>query len=76
MSDGIYNALGIDSPLTVKMTTFQTMQQTETMQVFLDQLFTSTLIVMVALGALLIYTLMLSDIEEKTYEYGISDYWY
>lgn len=34
-------------------------------------MFLSTLIVLIGLGALLIYTLLLSDVEEKTYEYGM-----
>ncbi|KAH7820045.1 putative permease family protein [Monocercomonoides exilis] len=70
-ADGIYDALGVGSPLTVMMSTYTAMQATNTMRTFLDQMFLSTIIILVGLGALLIYTLMLSDVEEKTYEFGM-----
>jgi hypothetical protein len=71
ISDRLYNSLGVDSNLDVRMMTFSAMTALNLMRIFLDQMFTSTLIVLVMLGALLIYTLMLSDVEEKTYEYGM-----
>lgn len=41
------------------------------LRLFLDQIFLFVAIVLIALGALLIYSLLLSNVEEKTYEYGM-----
>eukprot|EP00770_Monocercomonoides_exilis_P012226 MONOS_12168.1-p1 / transcript=MONOS_12168.1 / gene=MONOS_12168 / organism=Monocercomonoides_exilis_PA203 / gene_product=FtsX domain-containing protein / transcript_product=FtsX domain-containing protein / location=Mono_scaffold00655:21283-24749(-) / protein_length=1035 / sequence_SO=supercontig / SO=protein_coding / is_pseudo=false len=70
-ADKIYQALGVGSPLSVVMGTYTAMQTLSMMRTFLDQMFLSTIIILVGLGALLIYTLMLSDVEEKTYEFGM-----
>ncbi|KAK2953542.1 putative permease family protein [Blattamonas nauphoetae] len=67
----IYKELGYDSELSILMTTFQTMQVTDLLRSFLDQIFLSTVLVMMLLGVILIYTILLSDVEDKTYEYGM-----
>lgn len=40
-------------------------------RLFLDQIFTFVVVVLILLGGLLIYSLLLSNVEEKTYEYGM-----
>jgi len=47
------------------------MQMINFIKLFLNQIFDSTTIVLVLLGALLIFSLMLGNVEEKTYEYGM-----
>ncbi|KAA6382354.1 MAG: putative permease family protein [Streblomastix strix] len=70
-SDKLMNKLGVTTSLHVLMTSFSAQQSLLMIRTFLDQLFISTLLVLIGLGALLIYTLLLSDVEEKTYEYGM-----
>lgn len=40
-------------------------------RLFLDQIFTFVVVVLIFLGGMLIYSLLLSNVEEKTYEYGM-----
>ncbi|KAA6395290.1 MAG: putative permease family protein [Streblomastix strix] len=70
-ADKLMGVLGLTSPLSLVMTSFTAQQQMTMIRIFMDQMFLSTIIVLVGLGALLIYTLLLSDVEEKTYEYGM-----
>jgi len=46
-------------------------QATATIKMFLDQIFFAVNGVLVILSVLLIYSLLLSDVEEKTFEYGM-----
>jgi ABC-type lipoprotein release transport system permease subunit len=41
------------------------------MKLFLDNLVASAVLLLVMLAVLLIYSLMISDVEEKTYEFGM-----
>jgi ABC-type antimicrobial peptide transport system permease subunit len=38
---------------------------------FLDNVFRSVMALMVGLGVLLIYSLLLNDVQQRTYEYGM-----
>lgn len=46
-------------------------QATSIVRLFLDQLFLMVVVVLGFLGCLLIYQLVINDVEEKTYEYGM-----
>lgn len=41
------------------------------MKLFLDNMIASAVLLLVMLAILLIYSLMISDVEEKTYEFGM-----
>lgn len=41
------------------------------MRYFLDNVFRSVMALMVGLGILLIYSLLLNDVQQRTYEYGM-----
>lgn len=47
------------------------LQLTIWLRYFLDNVFGAVIALIVAIGALLIYSLMLNDVEAKTYEYGM-----
>lgn len=47
------------------------MDATAIVRTFLDQIFLLVLVLMVILGSMLIYSLLLANTEEKTYEYGM-----
>lgn len=42
-----------------------------TIKIFLDNMISASLFLLVMLAVFLIYSLMISDIEEKTYEFGM-----
>ncbi|KAJ3449553.1 abc transporter permease protein yxdm [Anaeramoeba flamelloides] len=70
-SNDIMDQIGIDYPGTLTLPVYQTLLGLQFMRYFLDQIFGVTLLILSYLGCSLIYSLLLTDIEEKTYEYGM-----
>lgn len=63
--------LGVDYPAQFELPLLTALQGMYFVRLFLDQIFLSVLVILVLLGVLLIYSLLLSDVEEKTYELGM-----
>jgi len=70
-SDQVSLALGVSYPATFKMPLVKMLDGLSYFRMFLDQIFIGTLVIMLGLSIMLIYSLLLSDVEEKTYEYGM-----
>jgi ABC-type antimicrobial peptide transport system permease subunit len=69
VSDGLGDDLAASVSLTAPMAS--AVGALYFIRLFLDQIFTFVTVVLSALGALLIYSLMLSNVDERTYEYGM-----
>eukprot|EP00004_Rigifila_ramosa_P022811 TRINITY_DN6304_c0_g1_i1.p1 TRINITY_DN6304_c0_g1~~TRINITY_DN6304_c0_g1_i1.p1 ORF type:complete len:1190 (-),score=307.13 TRINITY_DN6304_c0_g1_i1:20-3532(-) len=67
----VSEALGIDYPAVFQLPLASSLELSYFLRLFLDQLFGAALVLLLILGILLIFSLMLSDVEEKTYEYGM-----
>lgn len=63
--------LGVAAPISIQLPIYTTLQTVKYIKYFLDQVFAATVVVLIGLGVMLIYSLLLSDVEEKTYEYGM-----
>lgn len=64
-------ALSIDFPATWTTPIAAYLEILQYIRYFLDNIFYSIVVLIVFLGSLLIYSLMLNDVSEKTYEYGM-----
>eukprot|EP00742_Colponemidia_sp_Colp-10_P003305 GILJ01003519.1.p1 GENE.GILJ01003519.1~~GILJ01003519.1.p1 ORF type:complete len:1186 (-),score=204.90 GILJ01003519.1:249-3806(-) len=71
MSDSISKSIGIQYPVSVTAPIASQLATTETIRLFLDNVFRAVVIVLCLLSVLLVYSLMLTDVEEKTYEFGM-----
>ena len=67
----LYSILGYNSSAAIEVPIFRALEGTEIIRLFLDQVFNAVVFVISMLSALLIYSLMLSNVEEKTFEYGM-----
>ncbi|KNC51045.1 uncharacterized protein AMSG_07026 [Thecamonas trahens ATCC 50062] len=67
----IYGLVGYNSSVDIELPIYLALEGTEIIRLFLDQIFNSVVFVISLLSALLIYSLMLSNVEEKTFEYGM-----
>jgi ABC-type antimicrobial peptide transport system permease subunit len=70
-TNGISDALGLDFEAEFQLPLVKTLYGVSYLRMFLDQIFNSTTVILVGLGIMLIFSLLLSDVEEKTYEYGM-----
>eukprot|EP00698_Gefionella_okellyi_P021274 TRINITY_DN6854_c0_g1_i1.p1 TRINITY_DN6854_c0_g1~~TRINITY_DN6854_c0_g1_i1.p1 ORF type:complete len:1082 (+),score=291.51 TRINITY_DN6854_c0_g1_i1:95-3340(+) len=70
-SDIVGAALGAEFPVTVTAPVLAGLSATGFIRLFLDQIFNMVVIVLVFLGCVLIYSLQIGDVQEKTYEYGM-----
>lgn len=67
----ISQALSIESNVTITTPLKQQVQSVELVNVFMNTILTTIVVLLAILSIQLIYSLMLSDVEEKTYEYGM-----
>eukprot|EP01114_Cavostelium_apophysatum_P002845 TRINITY_DN1253_c0_g3_i1.p1 TRINITY_DN1253_c0_g3~~TRINITY_DN1253_c0_g3_i1.p1 ORF type:complete len:1241 (+),score=361.47 TRINITY_DN1253_c0_g3_i1:25-3723(+) len=67
----VADAIGYDFPATFQLPLHTALEPLYYIRMFLDQIFTFVTVVLIVLGALLIYSLLLTNVEEKTYEYGM-----
>eukprot|EP00741_Cyanophora_paradoxa_P007415 tig00001128_g7174.t1 len=63
--------IGVDYAADYTLPVALTLKSTLFIRLFLDQIFNAVTAVLVFLGALLIYALLLSDVEHKTFDYGM-----
>jgi len=70
-TNSLAEGIGIDYPATFTMPLLEALRNTMTIRTFLDNIFAAVIVLIVGLSALLIYSLMLNDVETRTYEYGM-----
>jgi ABC-type antimicrobial peptide transport system permease subunit len=70
-TNAIAGGIGVSYPVTYTVPIALALQQTILIRTFLDTIFGCVIVLLVFLGALLIYALLLNDVEAKTYEYGM-----
>ena len=71
ITDQISEAVGLDYPASWALPVESGVETTNFISLFLNQIFISVIGVLVILAIMLIYSLLLSDVEEKTFEYGM-----
>lgn len=71
LTNNVSDAIGYRYPVTLALPVAGALEPLYFIRLFLDNIFTFVITVMVGLGAMLIYSLLLSNVEEKTYEYGM-----
>ena len=70
-SNQVSNAIGLDLPVYYLDVLNQALLGTSFIQIFLGEIFFTVVAVLSALAVILIYSLLLSNVEDKTYEYGL-----
>ena len=70
-TNAIMDGIGFGEPVALATPLASAMRTLYFVRLFLDQIFTFASAVLIGLGALLIYALLLSNVEEKTFEYGM-----
>lgn len=70
-TNDVVEALGVYYPVNLQLPLKDILVTLNYLRMFLDQIFNSVLVILVGMGIMLIYSLLLSDVEEKTYEYGM-----
>jgi len=70
-TDAVALAIGINYPATFTLPIVTAISATIFIRLFLNQIFNAVTAVLFFLGAILIYALLVSDVEQKTYEYGM-----
>lgn len=70
-SNSIINDLGVDYPVTITLPIVTALSATTFISLFLDQIFIGVVAMIAVLGIILIYTILIGKVEEKTYEYGM-----
>ena len=70
-TDSVALSIGLDYPASFTTPIAATLTITQYIRYFLDNIFYSVVALMVFLGVLLIFSLLLHDVDSKTYEYGM-----
>eukprot|EP00026_Physarum_polycephalum_P001035 Phypoly_transcript_01036.p1 GENE.Phypoly_transcript_01036~~Phypoly_transcript_01036.p1 ORF type:complete len:1168 (+),score=174.37 Phypoly_transcript_01036:78-3581(+) len=70
-TNAVSEGVGVDYPVSTELPIAVTLKQFQFTKMSLDQIFNCVACVMLALGGMLIYSLLLNDVEAKTYEYGM-----
>lgn len=65
------SGVGFDYPLMYTLPLLTALKLTMYVRYFLDNIFASVLVLLVMLGMMLIYALLLQDVDSKTFEYGM-----
>lgn len=71
MTNKFYEEMGIDYPATPQAPLANAVTGFLMVKSFLDNMVISATFLLLMLSILLIYSLMIGDVEEKTYEYGM-----
>ncbi|CEM34393.1 unnamed protein product [Vitrella brassicaformis CCMP3155] len=70
-TDRVAESIGIDYPISVTAPLQSLLVASQFVRLFLDNLFAAVVFVLVLLSIVLVYSLMLNDVEDKTYEFGM-----
>ena len=71
IADGVFERIGINYPANALNVLDKALDATRVIRIFLDELFFTVLAVLGILSIILVSSLLMSDAEEKTFEYGI-----
>ncbi len=71
LSKRIIDRLGIGYPVDMTYPIIEVLGGLQFLRLFLDQIFVAVVVMLGILGIILIFTLLLANVEEKTYEYGM-----
>lgn len=71
VSNSIAESLGVDYPSQITFPIVLGKTAVNFIQLFLNQIFLGVTIIIGTLGTILIYTILIGKVEEKTYEYGM-----
>lgn len=70
-TDDVALNIGLNYDANFQIPLFDAIQAIDIIRLFLSNLFGAVIVIMCVLGMLLIYSLLLNDVEAKTYEYGM-----
>jgi len=70
-SDSVFDDLGVNYPASPSLPLASGLAGTLFIRLFLDQIFNAVVFLLGLLGVMVIYSLVIGDVEEKTYEYGM-----
>lgn len=70
-TDEVALKMGLNYEANFQIPLFDAIQAIDVIRLFLSNLFGSVIVIMCVLGMMLIYSLLLNDVEGKTYEYGM-----
>lgn len=71
LTNSIVDSIGIGYPISISLPLVGALASTEFISLFLEQIFVGVVVMLGALGAILIFSLLLANVEEKTFEYGM-----
>ncbi|KAL0483814.1 hypothetical protein AKO1_014032 [Acrasis kona] len=71
LTNSISRTMGVSYPVTATLPLAVALKGTRFISMFLDQIFTGVVLMLAVLGIILIFALLLANVEEKTYEYGM-----
>ncbi|KND05187.1 uncharacterized protein SPPG_08881 [Spizellomyces punctatus DAOM BR117] len=70
-SNEVATNIGLGAPVDYTAVLLTALEATSFMQIFLGEVLLTVIIVLLALAILLIFSLLLTDVEDKTFEYGM-----
>ncbi|ORZ31776.1 FtsX-like permease family-domain-containing protein [Catenaria anguillulae PL171] len=71
VTDAMAREMGADAPVDVVDGLNQALRGTQFIQIYMNEIFFTVVAVLSVLAVLLIYSLLLADVEEKTFEFGM-----
>nr|CAG4716010.1 unnamed protein product [Naegleria fowleri] len=71
ITNGMVDSLGVSYPVAYTLPLLSALSATKFISLFIDQIFIGVVVMLAILGVVLIFALLLSNVEEKTYEYGM-----
>mmetsp|Transcript_10929 Transcript_10929/g.40739 ORF Transcript_10929/g.40739 Transcript_10929/m.40739 type:complete len:1124 (-) Transcript_10929:289-3660(-) len=71
MSNDVFQRIGVDYPINLETPVLSAMSAIEYVSLFVEQIFFAVVTILSLLGCLVIFSLLFSQTEEKTYEYGM-----
>ena len=70
-SSSVAEAIGVDFPAAYLDALNKALDTIQFIKIFLEEIFFTVVVVLALLAMVLVYSLLLSDVEEKTFEYGM-----
>ena len=71
ITNSMMDSLGIAYPVSYTLPLLSALDATKFISLFIDQIFIQVVVMLAILGVVLIFALLLANVEEKTYEYGM-----
>ncbi|EFC47009.1 FtsX domain-containing protein [Naegleria gruberi] len=71
ITNGMMDSIGVAYPVTYTLPLLSALDGTKFISLFIDQIFIGVVVMLAILGIILIFALLLANVEEKTYEYGM-----